>query len=111
MDFVVTAHVQNVLNYIVAIGVLHQLERLLNDPRHEVRPGGAMTRVQASLDDAAAVTMTRHVLDARGDSVEDELGVLVWKLKQYPLKWHTREMRWASLKLKWEELEPEEIKY
>jgi hypothetical protein len=40
-----------------------------------------MTRVQAALDYAAAVTMARHVLNARGDGVEDELGVLVGKLE------------------------------
>ncbi len=93
VDFVVTAYVQNVLNYVVAVGVLHQLEGLLHNPRYQVRPGGAMARVQASLDDAAAVTMTCHVFDARGDSIEDKLCILVWKLQQYPLKWHAREKK------------------
>lgn len=85
VDLVVPAHVQHVLNDVVAVGILHQLEGLLDDTRHQVRPGGAMTRVEAALDDAAAVAMARYVLDARGDGVEDELGVLVRKLEQNPL--------------------------
>jgi hypothetical protein len=31
------------------------------------------------------MAMARYVLDARGDGVEDELGVLVRKLEQNPL--------------------------
>jgi hypothetical protein len=40
-----------------------------------------MTRVKATLDDATAMTVPSNVLDRCGDSVKDELSILVRKLE------------------------------
>mmetsp|Transcript_3750 Transcript_3750/g.6632 ORF Transcript_3750/g.6632 Transcript_3750/m.6632 type:complete len:342 (-) Transcript_3750:1825-2850(-) len=85
VDLVVAADVEDILDDVVAVGVLHKLEGLLNDTTHQVGPSGGVAGVETALDHAAPVAVASDVLDTGGDRIEDKLGVLVWKFEQNAL--------------------------
>mmetsp|Transcript_3615 Transcript_3615/g.8003 ORF Transcript_3615/g.8003 Transcript_3615/m.8003 type:complete len:221 (-) Transcript_3615:589-1251(-) len=82
MDLIVTAYVQNVLDDVVAIGILHQLERLLDNPCNKMGTRSTVARIKTALDNATSMTVACHIFNTRSNSIKDELGVLIRKLEQ-----------------------------
>ena len=82
VNVAVRTDVKDILNDIVAIGILHELQRLFNDAMHQMSSCFAERRVQAALDHTASVTVTSHITDTRSNRVKDKLGMLVAELEQ-----------------------------
>mmetsp|Transcript_21369 Transcript_21369/g.46289 ORF Transcript_21369/g.46289 Transcript_21369/m.46289 type:complete len:265 (-) Transcript_21369:2064-2858(-) len=82
MHLIIPTNIQHVLNHVVSICILHQLQTLLNYPRHQMRPSHTVTRVKTTLDNTTSVTMTSHILNTGCNGIEDELSVLIGKLEQ-----------------------------
>mmetsp|Transcript_10147 Transcript_10147/g.20776 ORF Transcript_10147/g.20776 Transcript_10147/m.20776 type:complete len:331 (-) Transcript_10147:1356-2348(-) len=79
VGLLVAANVEDVLNDVVTVSVLHELKGLLDNLGNEVAPGGALGGVKAPLDDATAVAVPCDLPNAGSHGIEDEPGVLVGK--------------------------------
>lgn len=82
VDILIAADVENILDDVISVGVLHEFQTLLDDAMDQMRSRVAGRRVEASLDDTASVTMTGDIPNTRSDGIKDKLGVLVSEFEE-----------------------------
>jgi hypothetical protein len=87
VNVIVRADIQNILNDVVSIRVLHELQRLVHDTTHQVGTSWTYWRVQTALDNAASVSVAGDITNTFSDSIEDEFCMLVTQLQKDPLNY------------------------
>lgn len=85
VDILVTADIQNVLDNIITVRILHEFKRLLNNSTNEVRPRLRGRGIEATLNDATTMAMASDIADAVGNSVKHKPGVSMSKLEENTL--------------------------
>lgn len=81
MYIFIRAHIKDVLNDVVSVSILHELQRLSDDAKDQMRPCRARRRIEATLNDAATVAMACDITNALGNSIKHKLGMFVTELQ------------------------------
>lgn len=68
--------VENVLNNVIAVGVLNEEECMLNDLCNEAIPLGARSMIDAALNNTATVTVSADAHAVGADGLVDEVSIL-----------------------------------
>mmetsp|Transcript_17641 Transcript_17641/g.36535 ORF Transcript_17641/g.36535 Transcript_17641/m.36535 type:complete len:441 (-) Transcript_17641:1913-3235(-) len=81
VDIFIGADIQDILDNIVSVSILHKFECLFHNTVHQVRACFTGRGIQATLNDTATVTMTSHITDTVRHGIKDKLGILGTQLE------------------------------
>jgi hypothetical protein len=85
MNIGILADIQNVLDDIVPVCILHEIQRFLDDTMDKMGSGLTWRGVQAPLNHAASVAVSSNIANAGSNCREDKRCMPVIKFEENPL--------------------------
>ena len=82
VDVFVSTDVQDVLDDVVSVGILHEWDGTLHNAAYQVCPGLARRRVETPLNDTTSMAVPGYVPNTGSNGVKDKLRVLRAKFQQ-----------------------------